>query len=95
MDWQLPDTGKVMTNTFLPSSLSRVRRTYWEIQSFCRSAVVGYFRAFPYIVALLPWIRIGLYIVGKIRFNSMNHVGHVLNDYFNEPILNGDDDAKL
>ena len=25
----------------------------------------------------------GLYIVRKIRFNSMNHVGHVLNDYFN------------
>jgi len=24
-----------------------------------------------------------LYIVEKIRFNSMNHVGRVLNEYFN------------
>jgi len=24
-----------------------------------------------------------MYIVGKNRFNSMNHVGHGLNDYFN------------
>jgi len=83
MDWQLPDIGKTITNKILPSSFSRVRSTYREIQSFWRSAVVGYFRAFPYIVALLPWIRIGLYIVGKNRFNSMNHLGHVLNDYFN------------
>ena len=38
---------------------------------------------FPYCVALFQWICIGLYIVRKIRFNSMNHVGHVLKDYFN------------
>ena len=38
---------------------------------------------FMYCVALFPLIGIGLYTVGKIRFNSMNHVGHVLNDYFN------------
>jgi len=58
-------------------------------------AVVGYYREFPYCVALFPWIRIGLYIVGKIRFNSMNHLGHVLKDFPTEPTLNGDDDAKL
>ena len=44
---------------------------------------IGGSRLFPYRVALFPWIRIGLYIVGNIKFNSMNHVGHVLNDYFN------------
>ena len=27
---------------------------------------IGYFRAFPYRVALFPWIRIALYIVGKL-----------------------------
>ena len=70
MDWQLSNIGEMITNDILPSSLS----TY---------AVVGYFRAFLYHVALFPWINIGLYIVGKVRFNSMNHVGHVLNDYFN------------
>jgi len=52
MDWQLPDIGKTITNTILPSSLSaytvRIR-----IQSCCRSAVVGYFRAFTYRVALV------------------------------------------
>jgi len=79
MDWQLSDIGKTITNNISPSGLSM----YQEIQSFCRLAVVGYFRAFPYHVALFPWIHIGLYIVGKIRFNSMNLVGHVLNDYFN------------
>ena len=73
MDWQLPDIGKTITNNILHSSLS---------VSFCRSAVVGYFRASPYRVALFPFL-IGLYVVGKNRFNSMNHVGHVLNDYFN------------
>jgi len=83
MDWQLPDIGKTITNDILPSSL--IARTQYESgdKSFCRSAVVGYFRPFPYRVALFPWIHVGLYIVGTIRFNSMNHVGHVLNYYFN------------
>ena len=40
-------------------------------------------------------IRIGLYIVGNIRFNSMNHVGLVLNDYFNRTNpLNSRDETK-
>jgi len=76
MDGQLPDIGNTITNNILHS-------TYLEIQSFCRSAVVGYFRTFPYRVALFLWIRIGLYIVGKIRFNRMNDVGQVLNYDFN------------
>ena len=76
MDGQLPDIGNTITNNILHS-------TYLEIQSFCRSAVVGYFRTFPYRVALFLWIRIGLYIVGKIRFNRMNDVGQVLNYNFN------------
>jgi len=54
----------------------------------------AYFREFPYRVALFPWIRIGLFIVGTIRFNSMNLLGHVLNDYFNRSLI-GDDDAKI
>ena len=72
MDWQLPGIGKTITNNILPSSLSA-----YAVQSFCRLAVVSYFRVFPYRVALFLWIHIGLYIhvVGKIRFNSMNHVG--------------------
>ena len=41
---------------------------------------IGGSRLFPYRVALFPWIRIGSYIVGKIRFNSVNNI---LNDYFN------------
>ena len=82
MDWQLPDIGKTITNNILPSIIPKR-----EKQSFCRTAVVGYLRAFPYLVALFPWIRIGLYIVGTIRFNSMNHVVHVLNDYFNRTNL--------
>ena len=51
MDWQLPDIVKTITNTILLSSRSAyaVRSTYLEIQSFCRSAVVGYFRAFPIV----------------------------------------------
>ena len=44
--------------------------------------LIGGSRLLPYRT-LFPWIRIGLYIVRKIRFNSMNHVGHVLYDYFN------------
>jgi len=64
---------------FYPSALARTQ--YVPGDTVILS--IGYFRAFPYRVALFPWIRIGLYIVGKIRFNSMNHVGHVLNDYFN------------
>ena len=46
--------------------------------------LIGSSRLFPYCVALFPWIRIGLYIVRKNRFNSMNHVGHILNEYFNQ-----------
>jgi len=56
MDWQLPDIGKTITNNILPSSLSA-----YAVRILCRLAVVGYFRAFPYRVALFPWIRIGLY----------------------------------
>ena len=86
MDWQFPDIGKTITNNILPSSLSEYAvYMYREIHSFCRSAVVGYFRTFPYRVALLLWILIGLYmhVVGTVRLNNMNHVGHVSNDYFN------------
>jgi len=84
MDWQLPDFGKTITNNILPSSLSAYAvNMYRDLHSFCRSAVVGYFRAFPYRVALFPWIRIGLYVVGNVRFNNMNYVGHVSNEYFN------------
>jgi len=39
MDWQLPGIGKTLTNYILPSSLSA-----YAVQSFCRLAVVGYFR---------------------------------------------------
>ena len=65
MDWHLPDIGKTITNISLPSSLSAYAVRI-ERQSFCRSAVVGCFRAFPYRVALFPWIRISLYVVGKL-----------------------------
>ena len=74
MDWQLPEIGKTITNNILPSSLT----------GDTVILLIGGSRLFPYRVALFPWIRIGLYIVGKIRFNSMNDVGHVLSDYFNQ-----------
>jgi len=79
MDWQLPDIGKTTANNTLPSSLSE-----HAVRIMRYSHLVGYFRAFPYRVVLFPWIRIGLYIVGTIRFNSTNHVGHLLNDYSNQ-----------
>ena len=40
--------GKMITKNILLSA--------YAVQSFCRSAVVGYFRAFPYCVALFPWM---------------------------------------
>ena len=60
----MDDIGKTITNTILPISLR-------ALQSFCRAAVVGHFRVFPYRVALFPWIRIGLYIVGKNKFKRL------------------------
>ena len=78
MDWQLPDIDKTITNNILPGSLSAYAV---RIGKYILS--IGGSRLFPYRVALFPWIRIGLYIVRNIKFNSMNHVGHVLNDYFN------------
>jgi len=66
MDWQLPDIGKTITNNSLPSSLSAY------------AVRIGRYshRAFPNRVALFPWFVYSR----KIRFNSMHHVGHVLND---------------
>ena len=46
---------------FYPSALARTQ--YVPGDTVILS--IGYFRAFPYRVALFPWIRIGLYIVGK------------------------------
>ena len=75
-----PVSGKTITNNiFYPAALARTQYIS-EIQSICWSTFGGYFRAFPYCMSLFPWIRIGLYILRKIRFNSMNH---------------DDDDAKL
>ena len=74
MDWQLPDIGKTMTNNILPSSLSA-----YAVRILCRLAVFGYFR----IVSRYYHGYALVCIVGKNRFNNMNHVGHVLNDYFN------------
>ena len=67
MDWQLPDIGKTITNNILPSSLSAYLVRIGRYSQFCRSAVIGYIRAFPYRVVLFTWIRTGLYIhvVGK------------------------------
>jgi len=84
MAWQLPDIRKTITNNILPSSLSayavRIGRYSHSVDR--RQSVISV--KIPYRVALFPWIRIGLYIlVGKNRFNSMNHVCHVLNYYFN------------
>ena len=78
MDWQLPDIDKTITNNILPGSLSAYAV---RIGKYILS--IGGSRLFPYRVALFPWIRIGLYIVRKIRFNNMNQVGHVLKVYFN------------
>ena len=60
---------------FYPAALACTQYVSGDtvILSICGS------RLFPYRVALFPWIRIGSYIVGKIRFNSMNNI---LNDYF-------------
>jgi len=46
--------------------------------------LIGASRLFPFHVALFPWIHIGLYIVGKIKFKSMNRVGQILNNHFNQ-----------
>ena len=91
MDWQLPDIGKMITNNILPSNLSEYAV---RIGRYSHSVDRGSW-LFPYCFELFPWIRIGLYIVvvieiiktiiAKIRFNSMNHMGHVLKEYFNRP----------
>ena len=65
---------------FYPAALARTQYVSGDTVIL----LIGSSRLFQYRVALFPWIRIGLYIVGKIRFNSMKQVGHVLNDYFNQ-----------
>jgi len=93
------------TNTRIPGYLLFCRKGTFSGGyriSFSRSAVVGYYRAFPYLVIPIDthWFIYSRCFsnhqtyIGKNRFNSMNHVGHVLNDYFNRSNPR-DDDAKL
>ena len=88
MDWQLHNIGKTITNNILPSSLTGVT----VILS------IGGSRLFPCISVschVIPMDTHWLYIVGQIKFNSMNHAGHVYTIISTEPALNENDDAKL
>jgi len=78
MDRQLHGIVKTITNNILPSILSGYR----EIVIL----LIDGSRLFPCISVLcrvIPMDTHWFVYSRKIRFNSMNHVGHVLNDYFN------------
>jgi len=59
--------------------------------------LIGYFRAFPYRVALFPWIRNGLYIQCSRKNQIQQHEprGARFKIISTEPTFNWDDDAKL
>ena len=89
MDWQLPDIGKTITNNILPSSLS----AYVYVSGVTVILSIGSSRlnlCISVSCCVIPMDTHWFVCSRKIRFNSMNHVGHVLNDYFN-----GDEYAKL
>ena len=81
MDWQLPDIGKTITNNILPSSLSRMQ--YLLRDTVILSVISMHFRI---VSRFSHGYALGCIQSEKIdepNKNSMNHVGHVLNDYFN------------
>ena len=96
--FDIPDIGKTITIIFYPATLARTQYVSGDtvilsIGDFILS--IRGSRLFPRISVCVVPINTQWFVYCRcFRFNSMNHMEHVLNKYFNRPNPR-DDAAKL